>query len=320
MKIAALCNDRLGLAILDFLSREKMLAGIATTDRNPELLEKLGVIALNNFVPIRIISKEKTAGDLNAWLDECKADCIWLLTFPYKIPKVILDRMEYGAFNFHFARLPQYRGPTPLFWEIRNQETIGGISVYLMDEGWDTGPLAVFEEVPIHPEDNYGLHQTRLAFAGVPAAQKLLTFLEDPDWRSKLQPQDESQAAYPPRPEFKDLIIDWENMDQSEIMALIKAANPWNRGAYTVVNEIPLRILEVTPANATEPVQAPPGVIVVSDAQQGMFVACKEGKLLRIDVVYLQEGYMTGYQLYRLGIQPGMAFVPIVIPEGVPGN
>ena len=103
--------------------------------------------------------------------------------------------------------------------------------------------------------------------------------------------------------------------NRRELIALIKASNPWNKGAYTVVNGMPFRVLEVTPANANEPISAPPGAIVVSDAQQGMFVACKGGKLVRIDIVYTVEGYMTGFQLNRLGIQAGNAFVPIEIPE-----
>ena len=95
-------------------------------------------------------------------LDQVKADTLWVMTYPWKIPTSVLDRMEYGVFNFHYARLPQYRGPNPIFWQIRNRESVGGISVYRMDEGWDTGPMAFFEEVPIYPEDNYGLASVQM--------------------------------------------------------------------------------------------------------------------------------------------------------------
>lgn len=315
MKIAVLCNDRMALPALNYLSSENLLAGIATPNSNLELMEQLGIIALKSSAPIRTITKKRVRSELESWLDAIGADTLWILTFPYKIPESILEKMGHNVFNFHFAKLPEYRGPNPIFWQIKNQETMGGISVYQLDKGWDTGPLAFHEEVPIHTEDNYGLHQSRLGFAGIDAAKKLIEFLKDPNWQGKLTPQDESKAGYPPRPEFENLVLDWTEMEQMELVALIKSANPWNKGAYTAVKGMPLRIVEVTPANSDQPIDALPGAIVVTDAQQGMFVACKGGKLLRIDIVFTVEGYMTGFQLQRLGIVAGDTFVPIALPS-----
>lgn len=54
-----------------------------------------------------------------------------------------------GCLNLHSALLPKYRGLMPTFWALKNGEKETGVSVFLVDEGIDSGPIVVQRRVPI---------------------------------------------------------------------------------------------------------------------------------------------------------------------------
>ena len=56
---------------------------------------------------------------------------------------------EFGCLNLHTALLPKYRGLMPTFWALKNAEKEIGVSVFLVDEGIDSGPIVVQRTVKI---------------------------------------------------------------------------------------------------------------------------------------------------------------------------
>jgi methionyl-tRNA formyltransferase len=61
----------------------------------------------------------------------------------------LLDLAPKGCLNLHTALLPRYRGLMPTFWAMKNGEKETGVSVFLVDEGIDSGPIVVQKRVPI---------------------------------------------------------------------------------------------------------------------------------------------------------------------------
>lgn len=61
----------------------------------------------------------------------------------------LLDLAPKGCLNLHTALLPKYRGLMPTFWVLKNAERETGVSVFLVDEGIDSGPIVVQRRVPI---------------------------------------------------------------------------------------------------------------------------------------------------------------------------
>ncbi|MEN6336948.1 MAG: formyltransferase family protein [Phycisphaerales bacterium] len=55
-----------------------------------------------------------------------------------------------GMLNLHTSLLPQYRGLMPTFWVLKNDEKETGVSVFVVDEGIDSGEILVQRRVPIH--------------------------------------------------------------------------------------------------------------------------------------------------------------------------
>jgi methionyl-tRNA formyltransferase len=61
----------------------------------------------------------------------------------------LIDLAPKGCLNLHTALLPKYRGLMPSFWVLRFREQYTGVSVFLVDEGIDTGPILVQKRVAI---------------------------------------------------------------------------------------------------------------------------------------------------------------------------
>jgi len=61
----------------------------------------------------------------------------------------LIDLAPKGCINLHTALLPKYRGLMPTFWVMKNNEKYTGVSVFLVDEGIDSGPIIVQEKLEI---------------------------------------------------------------------------------------------------------------------------------------------------------------------------
>ncbi|MCX6049151.1 MAG: formyltransferase family protein [Chloroflexi bacterium] len=62
--------------------------------------------------------------------------------FSKRIPASLLTLPRYGFLNVHPSLLPAYRGPAPLFWQLRAGEPRTGVTVHWMDATLDTGDIA----------------------------------------------------------------------------------------------------------------------------------------------------------------------------------
>jgi len=57
------------------------------------------------------------------------------------IPKKILGAPKFGSINVHPSLLPKYRGASPIQSVLLNGETATGVTIMLMDEKMDHGPI-----------------------------------------------------------------------------------------------------------------------------------------------------------------------------------
>lgn len=68
-----------------------------------------------------------------------KYDVLLCCCWDRKLPTELLNRLP--CFNFHASLLPKYRGATPLQAQLENQEKIGGATIHLMTQDFDSGPI-----------------------------------------------------------------------------------------------------------------------------------------------------------------------------------
>lgn len=311
MHVAVIISSLLGWPLLQDLLSQEVVAGVAVPATDHEENEQVTeLLAQAGLIPRRL-RRDGLACALAEWVTSTQPTAVLVLTFPWRVPATVLALPPQGFINFHFAALPGYRGPEPTFWQLRNGEETGAVSVHRMATDFDTGPVLVALPVPIGPHDTHGLHRGQLALAGVRAGRLLMTGL-----RGEVplieQPQNEVAARYWPRPSLPDLCLRWEESADT-LDRLVRAANPWNRGALATLRGLPLRVLSATPRPET--VVAPPGTVVLAAPSQGLLVACGGGQVLQLDIVMLNEGYFTGGQLASLGVQVGEVLGTLLQPD-----
>jgi methionyl-tRNA formyltransferase len=302
MRLTVIISSRMGLPLLHELLALQAVAGVAVPRSERVETEELAAQVQTLGVPLVRLEREGLGTALAEWITELAPTAVLVLMFPWRIPERVLSLPPQGFLNVHFAALPAYRGPEPLFWQIRNGEPAGAVTVHRMEAGFDTGPVVLVLPVPIGPRDTYGLHCSQLAGYAAAIGRPLVAALRGE--APALQPiaQDPDSARYWPRPGLADVCVRWEEPAQA-IDRLVRATNPWNRGALALLRGQPLRLLGVTPLAG--PVAAAPGTVVLASAAEGLVVACGNGEAVRLDLVALEEGYFLGSQLAAFGLQPG---------------
>jgi methionyl-tRNA formyltransferase len=307
-RIALLCNNKMAMPALQQMAADGLLAAVATADKDPEVALMYGQAATQYGVPYRKIGAGQVASQLMAWLQEVQPDMVLVMTFPWRIAPEALAVPPMGFINFHYGLLPQMRGADPIFESIRQRLPEVGVTVHQMDEGFDTGAIIAREAMPLDAGLTYGMVSGRLAMMAAKMCAALCKDLASGALPAAM-PQDEQLARYWPRIGEQELTINWAGMDSGQIMALVRACNPVARGVPTSINGWKIGVCDVTEINLQgDASNIAPGTIVVCDMQNGLVVYCKDGRGLRLDVVYTAEGILPGYKLLFFGIGQGMVF------------
>src|ERR1041385_5760531 len=81
-----------------------------------------------------------------------RADAAMVVAYGLILPKPILDAPRLGCFNLHASALPRWRGAAPINRAVMAGDAETAVMVMRMEEGLDTGPVAMAERVAIVPD------------------------------------------------------------------------------------------------------------------------------------------------------------------------
>lgn len=165
-------------------------------------------------------------------------DLIVVAAYGKIIPKEILEIPKYGCLNVHASLLPKYRGASPIQAAILAGEKETGVTIMLMDEKVDHGPILAQRKEKIYNNDTGKTLHDRLSKKG---AELLIEIL--PNWfEGKIKPQlqDHSKATYTKMLSRNDGRINWTK-PADEIERQIRAYYPWP-GSWTKWNGKRLKI------------------------------------------------------------------------------
>lgn len=95
-----------------------------------------------------------------------RADVAVVVAYGLLLPKAVLDAPRLGCLNGHASLLPRWRGAAPIQRAIMAGDTETGMMVMKMEEGLDTGPVAMVEKVAIAPDMTAGELHDRLMVQG----------------------------------------------------------------------------------------------------------------------------------------------------------
>jgi methionyl-tRNA formyltransferase len=93
-----------------------------------------------------------------------------------------------GTINLHKAKLPDYRGLPPAFWECFHSEREVGCTVHRVDARLDTGPILVERRVPITPHATVRALQLTLDEVGIDLMREAIRRLKTGDAQWTPQP------------------------------------------------------------------------------------------------------------------------------------
>src|SRR5579864_8883549 len=135
------------------------------------------------------------------------ADAAVVVAYGLILPKTILDIFPLGCFNLHASLLPRWRGAAPIHRAVMAGDKETGVMVMKMDDGLDTGAVAMAERVPIGVDTTTGELHDELARRGADLMLRALAALEK--GQLQLTPQAASGVTYANKIDKNETRIDW---------------------------------------------------------------------------------------------------------------
>jgi len=136
-----------------------------------------------------------------------RADAAVVVAYGLILPKPILAAPRLGCFNVHASLLPRWRGAAPINRAIMAGDAASGVTIMQMDEGLDTGALAMAERVPIQPDMTAGDLHDALARLGADLMLRAIAAAERGSLALTLQP--ETGVTYATKISKDETRIDW---------------------------------------------------------------------------------------------------------------
>jgi len=153
-----------------------------------------------------------------------EADAAVVVAYGLLLPKPILQGTRLGAWNGHASLLPRWRGAAPIQRAIMAGDRETGMMVMKMDEGLDTGPVALTARVSIGPNETAGELHDRLMLAGAKLITEALGKLEAGSLELTAQPDE--GVIYAKKIDKAETRIDWR-LAASEVHNHIRGLSPF---------------------------------------------------------------------------------------------
>ena len=182
-------------------------------------------LALEYHIPVTYLQDINSRESVYK-LEKLNPDYIFVACFPWKIPPDIFHLPKIAALNAHPSMLPAYRGPQPVFWQLRNGETRTGVSLHLVNDEIDAGDVILQAEVPLRP----GMRGRAIdAKLGEFAAKLFLEAIRLYQLNNiNAQQQSWIQATYNPEPKYDDFSLSTRWSARQAFM-FMRGTEEWGR-------------------------------------------------------------------------------------------
>jgi len=231
------------------------------------------------------------AADAEAILRAHGADAGVIVAYGLILPKPILDAFPLGAFNLHASLLPRWRGAAPINRAIMAGDAETGVMVMKMEEGLDTGPVAMAERVRIGADETAGELHDRLAGLGASLVPRALGALERGSLA--LTPQAEGGVTYARKIEKEEARIDWARPWQ-QVHDHIRGLSPFPGAWFEILGEGETARVKVLRSTKGEGAGAPGTVL-----DDKLTVACAEGAVRILELQRAGKSAMKTEEFLR---------------------
>ncbi|HEY6543259.1 MAG TPA: formyltransferase family protein [Ktedonobacteraceae bacterium] len=167
-------------------------------------------IAWKRGIPVWEVASMSAPETINLF-SRYQPDMLCVACFSLYIPRAILAIPRLSCLNVHPSLLPVNRGPDPLFWTFHEGHRETGVTIHMMDESLDSGPIVAQEKITVPNAITYAQLEAECAALGGKLLSQSLWQLYN--GIATLTPQDESKSSYLPMPAEKDYVVvatEWE--------------------------------------------------------------------------------------------------------------
>ena len=208
------------------------------------------------------------------------ADAAVVVAYGLILPKPILETFPLGCFNLHASLLPRWRGAAPIHRAIMAGDKETGVMVMKMDEGLDTGAIAMAERVPIGADATTGELHDELARLGADLMLRALAALEKGQLQLTSQPAE--GVTYANKIDKSETRVDWTK-PWHEVHNHCRGLSPFPGAWCELTGAARVKILRTTKGAGS----GPPGQVLDDE----LTIACGSGAVRLL-------------QLQRSGKQP----------------
>jgi methionyl-tRNA formyltransferase len=194
-----------------------------------------------------------------------EADAAVVVAYGLLLPTPILDAPRLGCFNVHASLLPRWRGAAPINRAVMAGDAESGVTIMQMDEGLDTGAIAMAERAPIAPDMTAGDLHDALARLGADLMLRALAALERGSLTLTQQPTE--GVTYAAKIGKDEARIDW-NKPWQQVHDHIRGLSPFP-GAWFDISGARVKALRSTKGEG----KGAPGSVL----DDRLTIACGEG-------------------------------------------
>lgn len=225
------------------------------------------------------------------------ADAAVVIAYGLILPKPILDAPRLGCFNVHASLLPRWRGAAPINRAIMAGDVETGVTIMKMDEGLDTGAMAMAERIEIAADMTAIELHDLLARVGADLMPRVLAAAERGSLSFTAQP--ETGVTYAEKISKSETRIDWGEPWQV-VHNHIRGLSSFP-GAWFETGGVRVKALRSTKGDGT----GPSGTVLDGH----LTIACGEGSVRLTEVQRAGKQPMSADEFLRgAQIRPGARF------------
>lgn len=164
--------------------------------------ESLALAANASAIPL--IDLSQTVQEILLQCKDYAIDVILISCYGKRLPAEIIKLASKGCYNMHPSLLPHFRGPEPVFWQMKAGVDVG-VSWHCVEKNFDAGDLVAQKKVLLDEGLDYLTICSQLAETGADLMLNLLSDLRQN--RLIATPQDSTAASYYHYPQKNDFEI-----------------------------------------------------------------------------------------------------------------
>ena len=225
------------------------------------------------------------------------ADAAVVVAYGLILPQPILEAFPLGCFNVHASLLPRWRGAAPIHRAVMAGDGETGVMVMKMDEGLDTGPVAMAAREPIGPDATAGELHDRLKQIGATMMLVALSALER--GTLELKPQPAARVTYANKIDNSETRIDWKRPWQ-DVHNRCRGLSPFPGAWFELTGVGRIKVLHTTRGDGA----GAPGCVL----DEHLTVACGSGAVRIVELQRAGRQPMAADEFLRgTPVAPGSA-------------